>query len=121
MEKLTKQEEEVMRFIWDLKYCNVKEILACYQENKPPYTTVASVVKNLERKQYVQGIHKGNAYYYAPLVDRTEYKRHFMHGFVKNYFANSFKEMVSFFAKEQEISADELKEIIGMIEQQKEV
>lgn len=120
MEKLTKQEENVMLYIWKLENCCIKDILAEMSEPKPPYTTVASVVKNLERKQYVKPSHVGNAYYYKPLIPESEYKRTFMSGFVRNYFANSYKEMVSFFAKDQKISAGELKDIIEMIEKGKE-
>ena len=110
MEKLTRQEEEVMLYIWKLESCYVKDILAEFPEPKPPYTTVASIVKNLERKQYVKPSRVGNTYRYTPLIRESEYKRTFMSGFVRNYFANSYKEMVSFFAKEQKISANDLKE-----------
>lgn len=120
MEKLTMQEEEVMLYIWGLKECFVKDILAQFPEPKPPYTTVASIVKNLERKQYVKPSRVGNTYRYTPLIRESEYKRTFMSGFVRNYFANSYKEMVSFFAKEQKISANDLKDIIDMIEKGKE-
>lgn len=85
-----------------------------------PYTTVASIVKNLERKQYVKPTRMGNTYRYTPLIRESEYKRTFMSGFVRNYFANSYKEMVSFFAKEQKISANDLKDILDMIEKGKE-
>lgn len=120
MEKLTKQEEEVMLHIWKLEACFVKDILAQFPEPKPPYTTVASIVKNLERKQYVKPYRVGNTYRYTPLIRESEYKGTFMSGFVRNYFANSYKEMVSFFAKEQKISANDLKDIIDMIEKGKE-
>ncbi len=73
----------------------------------PPYTTVASIVKNLERKQYIRAARVGNTYQYTPLIRESEYKRTFMSGFVRNYFENSYKEMVSFFAKDQKISANE--------------
>ena len=53
MEKLTIQEEEVMIYIWELQSCFVKDIVAKYTQPAPPYTTVASIVKNLERKGYV--------------------------------------------------------------------
>ena len=53
MEKLTIQEEEVMIYIWELQCCFVKDIVAKYTQPAPPYTTVASIVKNLERKGYV--------------------------------------------------------------------
>ncbi len=119
MERLSVQEEEAMQKIWQLERCICREILALYKE-KIPYTTLASIVKNLERKGYVKGIHQGNTYVYAPLVSQETYKSEFTKGFIQNYFANSYKEMVSFFAKEQKISPDDLKEIIDMIESKSE-
>lgn len=120
MEKLTKQEEEMMLYIWQLKECFIRDILNQIPDPKPPYTTVASIVKNLERKRYVKTSHVGNTYLYRPLIEESEYKGTFMNGFVRNYFANSYKEMVSFFAKEQKISTNDLKDIIDMIEKGKE-
>ncbi len=119
MERLTKQEEEAMRVIWRLGACFVKDVLAEYPE-KIPYTTLASIIKNLERKKYVTAKRYGNTYQYTPLVKEYEYKKIFLNRVVDNYFANSYKEMVSFFAKEQKISAKELKEIIDMIEKGQE-
>ena len=95
MEKLTRQEEEVMLHIWALKECFIKDILARYDEPKPPYTTLASIVSNLKRKEYVKLTRVGNTYLYTPLISEQEYKRTFMSGFVRNYFENSYKEMVS--------------------------
>ncbi len=119
MEKLTIQEEEVMLYIWSIGDCFVKDIVAKFPEPRPPYTTVASIVNNLKRKQYVAAKRYGNTYQYTPLIQQGDYRRTFMSGVVRNYFANSYKEMVSFFAKEQKISADELKDIIDLIEQGK--
>lgn len=120
MEKLTSQEEEVMIHIWELGSCYIKDIVAKFPEPFPPYTTVASVVKNLERKKYLSSKRYGNTYEYTPIIEENEYKQTFMSGVVHNYFENSYKEMVTFFAKEQKISANELKEIIEMIEKGKE-
>ena len=120
MEKLTIQEEEVMIFIWELKSCFVKDLVAKFRQPSPPYTTVASIVKNLERKGYVTAQKIGNTYQYTPAIKESEYKRSFMSSVVRNYFENSYKEMVSFFAKDRKISARELKEIIEMIEKGKE-
>ena len=114
------QEEEAMLYIWQVAPCFVKDVVAKYDDPKPPYTTVASVIKNLERKKYVKAKRYGNTYEYTPLVKESEYKRTFMNGVVRNYFENSYKEMVSFFARDQKISAEELKEIIDMIEKGKE-
>jgi len=120
MEKLTLQEEEAMIYIWELGSCFVKDVVAKYQEPTPPYTTVASIIKNLEKKGYVSSQRFGNTYQYTPVIKESEYKRTFMSGVVKNYFENSYKEMVSFFAKDQKISADDLKDIISLIEKGKE-
>ena len=64
MERLTRQEEDVMRWIWQIEPCFIKDILAKYEEPKPPYTTLASIVKNLERKKYVKAKRYGNTYEY---------------------------------------------------------
>ena len=114
------QEEEVMLYIWELNECVVKDIVTRFPEPQPPYTTVASVVKNLERKKYVKAKRYGNTYEYTPLIPVEEYKHDFMSILVDHYYANSYKEMVSFFAKKQEISTEELKEIIEMIEKGEE-
>lgn len=116
MEKLSIQEEEVMIYIWELECCIVKDIVSKFPEPVPPYTTIASIVKNLERKGYVAAKRIGNTYQYTPAIRESEYKRSFINRVVGNYFENSYKEMVSFFAKDKKISAEELKEIIEMIE-----
>ena len=120
MDKLTQQEEEVMLHIWNLGECIVKDIVSKFSEPQPPYTTVASIVNNLKRKNYVEAKRYGNTYMYKPLIKQSEYKRTFMGGVVRNYFANSYKEMVSFFAKEQKLSAEDLKDIIDLIEKGKD-
>lgn len=120
MERLTAQEEDAMRWIWQLAPCFVKDVLAKYEDPKPPYTTLASVIKNLERKKYVKAKQYGNTYEYTPLIEESDYKRTFMSGVVQNYFANSYKEMVSFFAKDQKLSTKDLEDIIRMIEKGKE-
>ena len=119
MEKLTFQEEEAMRFIWKLgSSCYVKDVVGCYDEPLPPYTTVASIINNLKRKGYLKAEKFGNTYRYTPLVKQEDYTKSSVSSLVKNYFANSYKEMVSFFAKEQKISKDELNEIINLIEKE---
>ena len=120
MEKLTFQEEELMLIIWQVKEGVIKDFLMQMEEPRPPYTTVASIVKNLERKKYVKAQRVGNTYLYTPSIKESEYKRSFMSGVVRNYFENSYKEMVSFFAKDQKISTNDLKEIIDMIEKGQE-
>jgi len=119
MEKLTQQEEDAMQAIWALEGGFIKDFLEKLPEPKPPYTTLASTVKNLEKKGYLQSERLGNTYRYTPFVKAEDYKKRFMKGFVDDYFKNSYKELVAFFAKEKQISAEELKEIINMIENKK--
>ena len=116
MEKLTHQEETIMLHIWQLKECVVKDIVNELPDPKPPYTTIASVVRNLEQKDFLNIKKYGNVKVYSPKVKEDEYKKSFMSGVVKSYFENSYKELVTFFAQEQKISSSELEEIIQMIE-----
>lgn len=119
MEKLSIQEEEAMRIVWHLKKGFIKDFLKHYPQPRPPYTTLASVIKNLERKGYVQGRKYGNVYEYIPIVEECEYKKTFMSGFVKNYFKNSYRDLVAFFISEQNLSSEELKELIEIIDTEK--
>ena len=119
MEKLTHQEEAVMLHIWQLKECVVKDILNEMDDPKPPYTTVASIVRNLEQKDYLNSKKYGNVWVYTPKVAEDDYKKVFMSNVVKSYFENSYKELVSFFVKEEKISPEDLQEIVKMIEKGK--
>ena len=116
MEKLTIQEEEVMRLIWSVGRGFIKDYLENYPEPKPPYTTLASVVKNLERKKYISSRKYGNVYEYTPVIEENDYTKRFMSGFVKDYFKNSYKDLVAFFIREREISPDDLKQLMDMID-----
>lgn len=118
MEKLTFQEEEIMLIIWQAKGGIIKDFLNRMNEPLPPYTTVASIVKNLERKGYVESTRYGNTCLYKPVIDESEYKARFLSGVVQNYFKNSYKEMVTFFAKKQKITAKELQDIIRLIDKE---
>jgi len=119
MEKLTVQEEEAMQAVWQCKIGFIKEFLDLMTEPKPPYTTLASTIKNLERKGFLKSQKMGNSYRYSPTIIEEDYKKRFMNGFVSDYFQNSYKELVTFFAKEKKISASELKDIINLIENNK--
>lgn len=120
MEKLTKQEEEVMLQVWRLNNCTIKDILQQLEEPKPPYTTIASVMNNLKRKGYLVAKQHGLVYHFTPKIAQIDYKADFMSNFVGNYFKNSFREMVSFFAKKDKISPEDLRDIISEIEKGKD-
>jgi len=116
MEKLTIQEEQAMQAIWKTGEGNIKLFLENMEEPQPPYTTLASTVKNLEKKGLLQSRMVGNTYLYQPAISEAEYKKQMMNGMVKDYFDNSYKELVNFFVEQKKLSSNELKEIIDMIE-----
>ena len=116
MERLTPQEENVMLHVWQLNECAIKDVVDRMEEPRQPYTTVASIFKNLENKGYLVKRKFGNVKVFKPLITESAYKRHFLSGVVESYFDNSYKELVSFFAKEQKITTEELSEIIRLIE-----
>lgn len=119
-EKLTLQEEEAMQVIWKAGEGNVKTFLSLMPEPAPPYTTLASTIKNLEKKGFVTGRLVGNMYLYKPAITEEQYKKQFMNGFIKDYFENSYMELVTFFVRDKKISPDELKKLASMIEKGKE-
>ncbi|WP_022825030.1 BlaI/MecI/CopY family transcriptional regulator [Hymenobacter norwichensis] len=119
MERLTQPEEEAMRVLWQLNGGFIKDVLELLPEPRPPYTTLASTVRNLERKGYLRSEKLGNTYRFTPAIAADDYGKQSMQAVVGNYFRNSYKDLVSFFAQEQNISAEELKDIISMIENQK--
>ena len=117
MEKLTHVEEKTMQAVWRTGEGNVKTFMEKLDE-PAPYTTIASVIKNLEKKGYLSSRLVGNAYLYKPAVSEAEYKKKFMGNVVKEYFDNSYKELVNFFVEQKKLSAKELKEIISLIEKE---
>ncbi|PTT15330.1 transcriptional regulator [Flavobacterium sp. HMWF030] len=120
MQKLTNKEEEIMHILWKLKKAFVKEIQTEITEDQPHYNTLSTIVRNLEEKGYVSHFAFGNTHQYYPVVSIEDYSKGFMNIAIDNYFNSSYKSMVSFFAKEEKISAAELREILAMIETPKE-
>ena len=104
-----------MQAIWRTGEGNIKSFMEHLDESLP-YTTVASTVKNLEKKGYLGSRLVGHAYLYKPTVTEANYKNKFMGKVVREYFDNSYKDLVNFFVEQKKLSAKELKEIIRAIE-----
>lgn len=119
MKKLTRKEEEVMKILWKLEKAFVKEIVEEYDDPKPHYNTVSSLVRLLQDKGIVGYKQYGNTYMYYPLIAKEEYRRSFMKQVVSDYFDNSYKSAVAFFVKEKGLSTDELEELVNMIKNKK--
>ena len=116
MDKLTNKEEEILQALWKLKKAFVKEIVAVLPEPKPHYNTISTIIRNMEDKGYVDYVAFGKTHQYFPSISKEEYRKKYMSKTITNYFENSYKDAVSFFAKEEKISVNELKEIINLIE-----
>ena len=116
MQKLTNKEEEIMKILWGLEKAFVKEILSQIQGDKPHYNTLSTIVRNLEDKKFVGHEAFGNTHRYYPIISKEEYRKKYINSSMVDYFDNSYKNLVSAFAKEEKISIKELKEIIDLIE-----
>lgn len=116
MEKLTVQEEDAMVLIWQHAPCVVRDVLKLYPEPRPPYTTLASVFKNLERKGYIEPRKVGNVYEYTPLLSMREYKSEFLENWVNTYCEGSYKQLLAFLVDDQRLSRKELKEMYKMMD-----
>ncbi len=119
MKKLTRKEEEVMKILWRLKKAFVKDIIEKYDDPKPHYNTISSLVRLLQDKGIVGYNQYGNTYQYYPLITKEEYRRSFMKQVVNDYFDNSYKNAVAFFVKENDLSPAELEELVKMIKDEK--
>ena len=117
MQKLTNTEEEIMHILWKLKEAFVQDILEEISEDKPHYNTLSTIVRNLEEKEYVGYTAYGKTHQYFPIVKIEDYRKAFMSTAIDNYFDSSYKNLVSYFAEEEKISASELREILALIEE----
>lgn len=117
MKKLARREEEIMEYLWENGPMFVKEIVMLYSEPRPHFNTMSTVVRNLETLGYVGHNAFGSTYQYYALVSRDEYRKMTLRGVVDKYFGNSYMSVVSSLVQEEEISLDELKELIRMVEE----
>lgn len=115
MKQLTKAEEEIMQILWQLEKANVKAIIEHFPQPKPAYNTVSTIVRILESKGFVDYEKQGKGHIYFPLVKKQDYSNQSLNKLVDNYFQGSFKSMVSFFVKENDMSTKELEIILKEI------
>ena len=119
MKKLTTKEEEIMQILWDIERGFVKDVLEQLPEPKSSYNTISTIIRILEKKGFVHHEVFGPTHRYYPVISKDKYKKQYLGDIVQNYFGNSYQQMVSFFAKEKNLSLEELEEIIQMIKKGK--
>ena len=113
---LTKAEEQIMQILWDLKEGVVKDVVEQFEEPRPAYTTVATVLKVLENKGFVSCRKIGNTNLFFPEVKKNEYAGLQVGSLLKDYFNGSFPKLATFFAKENNLSISELEEMLKITE-----
>lgn len=115
MKQLTKAEEEVMQLLWVEKKANVATLITQMPEPKPAYNTISTIIRILENKGFVGHEKEGRGYLYFPLVSKEVYSNESMHKMMDNYFNGSFKSMVSFFVKKNDLDVKDFESILKEI------
>ena len=118
IKELTKAEEQVMQILWKIKKGFIKHILEKFDEPKPAYTTVSTIVRILQEKGFVNHKEYGRTHQYYPLVSKDDYSKAHMGTFVRDYFSNSYRKMMSFFTREESISVKEMEEIMNLMKKE---
>jgi len=118
LQELTRAEEEVMQILWKISQGFVNDILGHFPDPRPAYNTVSTIIRILEKKGFVDHHAFGKTHQYYPLVSKNDYTRQYMGTFMKGYFDNSYRKMVSFFTGDETISMKEMEEIRRIIDQQ---
>ena len=116
MKTLTAKEEELMGFFWDKGPLFVKQLLDFYEEPKPHFNTLSTIVRGLEEKGYLTHTAYGNTYQYATLVSEEEFRESTLRNVVSKYFDNSFFGAVSTLVREENISLADLKRLVAEVE-----
>ncbi len=118
MRELTRAEEQIMQVLWDLERAFVKDIIERLPTPKPAYNTVSTIVRILEKKGFVGHEAFGKTHLYHPLISKKNYTKEFLQSFVRNYFDDSYQELVSFFAKDRDLSVADLEEILSALREE---
>ena len=112
MKELTKAEEQIMLVMWEKQQCFVKEIIAELPEPKPAYNTVSTIVRILEKKEFVSYNAYGKTHQYYPIISKDEYMKLKTNNLVTNFFGGSVEAMMSFFVKEKNIDINEIDDLL---------
>jgi len=112
--RLTNREEEVMEYLWDNGPSFVKDIISSFEGQKPHYNTISTIVRNLEQKGLVSHEDFGTTYRYFAAITKTEYGKLNLKLNVKKYFNNSYKSLFSFLVESEDLTIDEIKELIDI-------
>jgi predicted transcriptional regulator len=120
MKKLTNKEREVMELYWQHGDMFVRELLEHYEEPRPHFNTLSTIVRRLEREGYLEHKQYGTTYQYHALITEQDYAKKNIFQMVDDYIEDSYKGLVSTFLKEEKLSVDELRDLLAQVETYKE-
>ena len=124
MKQLTKAEEDIMQIIWRLERCTVSDIREEIQKEtgkeKPPHSTISTIVRILDDKGFLDHKAYGRTYEYFPVISKKDYSSRTLKKFVSDYFEGSMNQLVSFLVKEKNINVDELNELLNKSQNENE-
>jgi len=115
---LSATEEQLMQLLWKQERAFMKDLIEAYPDPKPATTTIATLLKRMQDKKYVDYIQYGRSREYFPLVKKTDYFSKHVNGLIKNFFNDSASQFASFFTQETDLSEKELEELRGIIDNQ---
>lgn len=119
MKKLTNKEREVMELFWQHGPMFIRELLEHYEEPRPHFNTLSTIVRRLEHEGYIGHKQYGSTYQYNAIISEQDYAKRNIFRLVDNYIADSYKGLVSTFLKEEKLSLDELRDLISQVEDYK--
>lgn len=115
---LSTAEEQLMQFLWKQKRAYMKDLIEAYPEPKPAPTTVATLLKRMQDKGFVDYEQEGRSRAYFPLVKKQDYFSKQVKGLIQNFFNNSASQFASFFTESTDLSKAELEELRNLIDAQ---
>jgi BlaI family penicillinase repressor len=113
---LSNAEEQLMQLLWKKERAFMKDLIDAYSEPKPATTTIATLLKRMQDKNFVDYIQLGRSREYFPLVKKKDYFSKHVNGLIKNFFNNSPSQFASFFTEETNLSKKELEDLKMLID-----
>ena len=118
MKRLTKAEEQLMKYLWRLEKVYMKDLIDQFPDPKPAYTTVATILSNMVKKGFVGYTQHGNVREYYPLIQKSNYFSEHINEIIENFYSNSATQFASFFTRDSNLSVKELEELRNMVDQE---